>query len=238
MTTTSLEKRACEQLPMSMSGKRFKMVIAEQETLFLQGLQAMLDTEGWIDVVGTATTGTELLVTVRNEKPDIVLTNLALPTLNGIDVSRSITNENPESPDVLLVGDRTMIHHIPEAFEAGASGFILKSASKSDLCRAIEQVLLGNVYVCPEASEIFTKNYLQSARMGDSKRAGNALSLRELELVHLLGEGLSFKEISESMLISTSTVEAHTRNTKAKLGMTKTRELVTYAVRRMVMNQE
>lgn len=238
MTTTSLEKWACEQLPMSVSGKRFKMVIAEQETLFLQGLQAMLDTEGWIDVVGTATTGTELLVTVRNEKPDIVLTNLAFPTVNGIDVSRSITNENPESPDVLLVGDKTMIHHIPEAFEAGASGFILKSASKSVLCTAIEQVLLGNVYVCPEASEIFTKNFLQPARMLSPMRAGNALCLRELELVHLLGEGRSFKEISESMLISTSTVEAHTRNTKAKLGMTKTRELVTYAVRRMVMNQE
>lgn len=219
MTTTSLGKRACEQLPMSLGDKRFKMVIAEQETLFLQGLQAMLNTEGWIDVVGTATTGTELLATVRIEKPDIVLTNLALPTVNGIEISRSITNESPESPDVLLVGDKSMIHHIPEAFEAGASGFILKSASKSDLCKAIEQVLMGNVYVCPEASEIFTKNYLQSARMGDSKRAGNALSLRELELVQLLGEGLSFKEISESMLISTSTVNFHLRNLYQKLGV-------------------
>ena len=238
MTTTSLGKLSCRQLPSSVVGKQFRMVIAESETLFLHGIQAMLESEGWIDVIGTAATGTELLSLVRSENPDIVLTNLALPSINGIDAARAITNENPESPDFLLVGDKSMIHHIPEAFEAGATGFILKSASKSDLCKAIEQVLMGNVYVCPEASEIFTKNYLQSARMGDSKRAGNALSMREMELVQLLGEGLSFKEISESMLISTSTVEAHTRNTKAKLGMTKTRELVTYAVRKTMMNQE
>ena len=238
MTTTSPNQRECGQPPMFVGGKRFRVVIAEQETLFLQGLEAILESERWLEVVGTASTGAKLLATVRNESPDIVLTNLALPAANGIDVSRSITNASPESPDVLLMGDRSMIHHIPEAFEAGASGFILKSASKCDLCKAIEQVLLGNVYICPEASELLTKNYLQSARMGDSKRAGNVLSLRELELVQLLGEGLSFKEISTSMLISSSTVEAHTRNIKAKLGMTKARELVTYAVRRMVMNQE
>jgi DNA-binding NarL/FixJ family response regulator len=214
MTTISLDKRASEQLIMSAGSKQFRMVIAEQETLFLQGLQAMLETEGWVEVVGTASSGTDLLATVRSKKPDIVLTNLALPTVNGIDVSRAITNEYPESPDVLLIGDKSMIHHVPAAFEAGASGFILKSASKADLCNAIEQVLLGNVYVCPEASELFTKNYLQSARLLSPMRAGNALSLRELELVQLLGEGLIFKEISEAMLISTSTVEAPTRYIK------------------------
>lgn len=208
---------------------RIRVIIADDHTIVRSGLRLLLEAEPDINVIGEALDGREALELIEKHQPDVVLMDIAMPGMDGMKATLQIKSRWPQVQVLVLTMHRSDEYFF-EMLKAGASGYVLKGAETSDLIHAIRVVGRGEVFLYPTIAQMLVKDYLQFVQWGEG--AGTSLSPREKEILRLMGEGYSTKEIAEKLVVSQSTVHSHRSNLMSKLGLGNRRELIQYARRR------
>lgn len=195
---------------------RVRLLLADDHALVAAGLRKLLEPE--FDVVGTVSDGRALVAAAGRLRPDVILLDISLPLLNGIDAARAIKRASPEVK-IVFVTMHADPNYVDEAFRAGGSGYVLKRSAASELVTAIGEVLAGRNYITP----------LVTAQPAPGRRTGE-LTARQREVLRLVAEGRSTKEIAGILKISIKTVEFHKSGIMQKLSMHSTAELTKYAI--------
>ncbi|MBE4579986.1 response regulator [Vibrio navarrensis] len=200
-----------------------RIVIVDDHQVVLDGFIARLEIEPEIEVVGTASNGLEALDAVRRHKPDVVLMDISMPIMNGIEATRLIKEELPESK-VLMLTMQDNREYIMKVMQEGAVGYMLKEISAEKMVQAIKTVNQGSTYFCESVTQtLFTQEIVPAAQRA------NPLSRREEAVLKLVAQGHSSKKIATLLDISYRTVETHRHNIKHKLDLHSTAELAKYA---------
>lgn len=203
-----------------------RVLIADDHTIVRTGVRQLLEAKPDIKVVGEARDGAETLALVETLRPDIVLMDIAMPAMDGLEATRSIKERWPSTAVLVL----TMLHQDEYFFEmlkAGASGYVLKVAGASELIDAIRVVHEGKVYLNPMMAQRLVQDYLN--RADGSSEPEPLLSPREKEILQLLAAGYTNQEIANKLVLSPSTVYSHRSNILHKLGLNTRHELIQYA---------
>jgi DNA-binding NarL/FixJ family response regulator len=211
-----------------MEGKK-KVLIAEDHKLFREGLKALLSASDEFEIVGEAADGLEAIRCARKFKPELILLDLSMPKLSGISAIAELKNQFPEMK-ILAVTIHQDDQYVLETFSAGADGYCLKDAGRNELMVAIESVLAGKRYISPSVSENVMEGYLEGRKKLKSKTTWDTITLREREVLKLLGEGYQNKEIADTLHISVKTVEKHRANIMNKLDLHNAAALTAYAI--------
>jgi DNA-binding NarL/FixJ family response regulator len=207
-----------------------RVMIADDHLIMREGLRALLESHEGIEVIGEATNGQEAIDQVAALKPDIVLLDISMPVMNGLEATRAIKKASPEVKILIL----TM--HEGEAYffnilEAGASGYFIKGGSASDLVTALQVVDNGNVFLYPSMAKKLLVDYLQRADAGIDRENLNGLTPREQEVLKLVAEGYNNQEIGTQLSLSPATVQTHRSNIMGKLNLHRRTELTKYAIK-------
>ena len=201
------------------------ILLADDHPIVRQGLKLLLEREGFT-VVGEASDGREAVGLAQALCPDIALLDFTMPLLNGIDAGRAILQTAPKTKLVLLTM-HAEDHHVLEALRAGFKGYVLKTKAAEELVQAIQEVSRGKLYLTPGVSEVVVHAYLAKSELPPEP-----LSLREREVLQLIAEGKTTKEVAVVLGVSAKTVESHRTRMMAKLNIHETASLVRYAIRR------
>lgn len=209
---------------------RLRILVADDHDVIRQGVISLIKAHlGW-EVCAEASDGRGAVDKARELKPDIVIIDIGMPLLNGLDATRQILKDNPRVRVLILTladGDRV----VREAFEAGAQGFVLKSDASSDLVAAIHALGHGNTFFTARVSKIVLSGYLEHVQSTKSERTLPTLTPREREVIQLVAEGESSKQVASRLGISPKTAETHRNNVMQKLNLHSMVELVLFAVR-------
>jgi DNA-binding NarL/FixJ family response regulator len=206
---------------------KLRVVLVDDHELMRQGLRSILEREEEVEVVGEAASGREALELARTLAPDVVIMDVAMQDLNGIETTRQIRAECPRVK-VLALSSHSDARYVTAMLDAGASGYVLKANAYDDLRRALDAARRGRSYLCADVTDAV----VGAARHGaGSARTRAPLSAREREVLQLLAEGLSSPEISQRLYVATSTIETHRRNIARKLGIHSVADLTKYAIR-------
>jgi DNA-binding NarL/FixJ family response regulator len=210
--------------------KKLRILIADDHEMVRQGLRAVLENHpGW-EVCGEAADGREALARTRQLKPDVVVMDISMPQLNGLEATRQITRAHPSTHVVVLtVHDSEVL--VRRVLEAGARGYVLKSDAGRDVVAAIESLAANKPFFTTAVSELLLQTFLKACETGEQPGAPEPLTPREREIVQLLAEGKSNKEAGAVLGISVRTVEAHRAHIMQKLDLQSFSELVHYAMR-------
>jgi two-component system, NarL family, response regulator NreC len=213
---------------------KIRLLLVDDHQVVRSGLRMLLASENDVEIVGEAGTAREALEAVRQLKPTVVLMDIGLPDLSGIDATREIKRTNPEVAVVALT-----IHEDEEYFfkmlEVGAGGYVPKRAAPEELLTAIRAAAVGEVYLYPSMAKLLVKDYLSQDRSNDAASTLDGLTDREQEVLRYLAEGASNEEIASSLVISIKTVARHRENIMQKLGLHSRAELVRYAIRKGII---
>jgi two-component system, NarL family, response regulator NreC len=211
-----------------------RMVLADDHTLFRQGLRRVLEEQAGWQVVAEASDGAEAVRLALEHEPQIVILDIAMPRLNGVEATRQIVRRLPDVR-VLVVSMYSDDLYITQALQAGAHGFILKDSADVDLVRAVRDLADGKSYFSPAVTRVVLNDYVRHlADRGVTDRF-DALSEREREVFQLIAEGHSNKDIAEILHVSPGTVETHRARIMDKLDVHSAAEIVLYAVRKGVI---
>jgi DNA-binding NarL/FixJ family response regulator len=208
--------------------KDLRVVIADDHRLFLLGLRQFLGKQPGISVVGEAVTGLAAVAAAARQRPDILLLDISMPELNGIEAARRIQAETPETRVIVLSmhADR---RYVAEALRAGARGYLLKSSAPEEVLAAIRRVAAGEFYLAQGVEQVVAA-FVQSSGPGNDSPFG-VLSSREREVLQLLAEGKSTRQIGDLLNVSAKTVETHRQHIMDKLQLRTVAELTRYAIR-------
>jgi DNA-binding NarL/FixJ family response regulator len=201
-----------------------RVVLADDHALVRQGLKALLEREGF-QVVGEASDGQELIRLVPSVHPDVAIVDISMPILNGIDAARELQKSSQRTKTILLTR-HDEDQYVTEALRAGVKGYVLKSQVATDLVRAIQDVCRGGIYLSPSISRTVVEAFLSKAELPT-----DPLTSRERQVLQLVGEGKSTKEVATLLGISTKTAESHRSRLMHKLDIHETASLVRYAIR-------
>lgn len=206
--------------------KKIKIIIADDHTMFLQGIVSLLETEENISIVGKATNGIEVFQIIENSIPDIILLDISMPQMDGIEVTKIIKQKFP-SVKILIVSTHSNVQMIAKLIRMGVDGYLLKNAEKQELLLAIETIQNGTTYFCKEVEE---KNDDNNSKIKNETLQITELSGREKEILALIAQEFTGSEIAEKTFISLNTVNTHRRNLISKLNVKNTAGLVKYAI--------
>ena len=213
-----------------------RIVIADDHQIVRQGLQSLIKNENDLEVVGVADNGRRALQMARRLKPDVVIMDIAMPELNGIDAARQIVNEVP-GVKIIALSMHSDRHFVEEMLRAGVMGYLLKESAFEELIKAVRVVCAGKKYLSPDVTEIVLRDFLAPPG-GKGAETERGLTLREREVLQLIAEGRATKEIAERLHISVKTIETHRRNIMDKLNLHTVAELTKYAVRHGITSIE
>ena len=202
-----------------------RVLLADDHTLVLEGFRKLLEEE--FELVGTVEDGRALLTTAPTLQPDVVLLDIAMPSLNGIEAARQLKKLMPEVK-IIFVTMHADSAYVTEGFRAGASGYLLKRSAAAELAQAIQAVLRGQHYVTPLITSDLVRALIDSPPEHQSRPA--ALTPRQREVLQLVAEGHSLKEIANTLKISVKTVEFHKAQIMEQLNLHTTAELTKYAI--------
>jgi DNA-binding NarL/FixJ family response regulator len=213
--------------------KKPRLVLADDHTILVEGLKALLALE--FDVVATAGDGRAVLEAAKEYQPDIILLDISMPGLNGIEAARRLKESNPEAKLIILTmhGDLSFVR---AAFEAGASGYVLKQSAATELVTALREVDTGRRYISSLILERLGTETLAFLRR--PAKLSDDLTTRQREVLQLLAEGRVRKEIAEILGVSVKTVEYHKQKITEKLGIHTDAELTAYAIRHGIASAE
>lgn len=209
-----------------------RILIADDHEIVRHGLRRLLEAQpGW-QVCGEAANGREAVAKARDLKPEVAVLDFGMPELNGAEAARQILKESPRT-EVLVLTMHDAEHLVREVAAAGARGYVLKSDASRDLVAAVQALLAHKIFLSPGVSKLVVEGYLRGAEI---ETPADRLTPREREIVQLVAEGKSNKEISTSLNISIKTVEAHRSSLMHKLKLSSISELVHYAIRNKIVD--
>ena len=204
-----------------------KILLADDHTLVRRGIRALLETQADMEVVGEAAMGTEAVALARALAPDVVLMDIGMPELDGLQATAQIKHTLP-NVNVLLLTIHDDANYLFRACSVGAAGYILKGAEVAELMMALQAVQRGEVYLQPAVAKLLVGDYL---KRGDaSQKQIEELTPRQREILALIAEGLTNQQIADKLVLSPFTVATHRQNVMEKLGLHNRVELVRYAI--------
>ena len=214
---------------------KHKVIIAEDHTILREGLRSLLSNRNNLQVIGEAGDGREAVRIVDQLLPDILLIDLSMPKLNGMEAIREIKSRHPEIKIIVLTVHKSD-EYILASLDAGANGYILKDASQNELILAIEYVMAGKVFLSPSISGKVVAAYLENNKQKKKTSAWDNLTTREKEILKLVAEGNKNRAIAEHLCISPKTVEKHRSNLMRKLGLRNASSLTAYAIEKGIVS--
>jgi len=214
---------------------KIRVLVVDDHTIIRDGICALLALTGDIEVIGEATNGSEALRMVKEFNPDVVIMDIAMPVMGGLEATRRIHKESPRTRILVLTQHDDKEYVLP-VIESGASGFVSKAAASSELVSAIRAVYRGDSYLTPTVAKLLVVNYQRAAGKQTTQDPYDQLTERERDVLKLLVEGHSTKEIADILVITPKTVEGHKTNLMAKLGIHNRIELVKYALRKGIIS--
>ncbi len=212
--------------------KPFNILLADDHVMFRRGVRRIIQSIGDVEVVGEASDGFELLELLKKTAPDLIVLDISMPNLRGLEATREIKIINPGVKVLILTmhKDREYLYH---AFSAGAEGYLLKEDADSELISAIDTLRKGGTYISPLLSPQLADLFMEKAQPARKPGPpGESLTIREREIIKLIAEGKSSKEIGGLLFISSRTVQHHRANIMRKLNIRKTADLVKYAIQK------
>ena len=212
------------------------IVLGEDHHVVRQGLRTLLEAEPDFSVVGEAADGLEVVALVERQRPDVLIVDLAMPRLGGLEVTRQVRKRVPRTR-VVVLSMHVNEAYVIEALQHGAAGYVAKSANFAELVTAVREVMAGRRYLSPPLSDRAVEAYVEKSRSG-SLDVYETLTSREREVLHLAAEGQTSPEIAVRLAIGPRTVETHRANLMKKLGLRGQAELTRYAVRRGILPAE
>jgi len=212
-----------------------RVVIAEDHTILREGLRALLSLQDEIEVVGEAGDGREAVRVVDEHVPDLLLIDLSMPKLNGMEAISEIKSRHPQIKIIVLTVHKSD-EYIVASLDAGADAYILKDASQSELLLAIEYVMRGKMFLSPSISDKVVDAYLEKKKNKKVKSVMDVLTSREKEILKLIAEGFKNKDIADHLCISSKTVEKHRSNLMQKLDLRNTASLTAYAIEKRIIS--
>jgi len=211
--------------------KRIRILLADDHTIMRRGLRLLLERQPGFEVVGEAADGRQAAERAEETKPDVVMLDIAMPNMSGIEAAQRIRALLPQVAIVIL-SMHSDEGYVLRALKAGARGYLLKDSAESDLIEAIKAVSEGKAFFSPEISKILVEDYVRDMKKRGAEDSYELLTSREREILQLLAEGKSNKDIANLLNLSLYTVETHRRNLQDKLNLHSLAELILYAVRK------
>ena len=205
-----------------------RVLVVDDHPMWRDGVRADLEASGKAEVVGEAADGGEAIDAAREVMPDVILMDLQLPRVSGVDATRAIIDESPHTK-ILVLSASAEEADVLEAVKAGASGYLLKSSSSEDVIDAVLRVRTGEPVFTPSLAGLVLSEF---RRIATSEPHEPELTTRENEVLKLVAKGYTYKEIGENLFISTKTVQNHVQNILTKLQLKKRYELMRYAIQR------
>lgn len=205
-----------------------RILIADDHKIFREGLRTLLQNRGDIEVIGEADNGRTVVALAAELRPDVIIMDVAMPDLNGVEATRQISGGRVAAK-VLALSMHSDSRFVTRMLQAGAQGYLLKDCAFEELAQAIDTIVGNGVYLSPGVTGVVVRDYVQHLAEGDSGIA--ALSPREREVLQLVAEGLTTKDIAGKLHISVKTVETHRKQIMDKLEIRSVAELTKYAVR-------
>jgi DNA-binding NarL/FixJ family response regulator len=210
--------------------KRITVLLADDHMVVREGLRSLLEAETDMEVVGEAATGRQAVVLAKKNNPDVVIMDIAMPLLNGLEATRQIREALPDVK-VIILSAYSEDAYVERVIELGAAGYLIKQTSSHFLSEAIREVQKGNTFFSPDIARRLKKQHQTSLdRMGRAKKKVLHLSSREVEVLQLIAEGKANKQIADELGISTKTVEKHRDHLMQKLDIHNTASLTRYAI--------
>ena len=213
---------------------KIRVLLADDHTILRDGIRALLDDQDDMEVVGEAEDGQSTVKMVAHLQPDVVVMDIAMPLLNGLEATRQIQRDYPQVK-VLILTMHENEEYIRQVLAAGALGYVLKDAAARDLLGAIRAVNRGEAVLSPAITRLVIEDYL---RWGDIRPedATNGLTSREREVLQLIAEGYTNKEIAEILCLSVKTIQSHRTNLMSKLDLHDRGELIKYAIQKKIID--
>ena len=212
-----------------------RILLADDHNIMRRGLRLLLERQAGFEVVAEAADGREAAERAEATRPDVVVLDIAMPNMSGIEAAQRIRAVLPQAAIVIL-SMHSDESYVLRALKAGAKGYLLKDSAESDLIEAIKAVSEGKAFFSPEISKILVEDYVRDMRKRGAEDSYELLTAREREILHLLAEGKSNKDIATLLDLSLYTVETHRRNLQDKLNLHSLAELILYAVRKGVIS--
>ena len=215
--------------------KKLRVLLADDHIVMRSGLRALLDRQPNLEVVGECENGRETVELAGSLRPDVVVMDVGMPGLNGIEATRTIVDQH-SSPAVVILSMHADESYVMRALKAGARGYLLKDSAAADLIGAIQAVSQGKSFFSPKVSRILAEDYVRVLKQKGDVDTYDLLTSREREILQLLAEGRSNKEVATALNISPYTVETHRSHILQKLNLHTPAELVLYAVRKGIIS--
>lgn len=212
------------------------IVLAEDHHIVRQGLHILLQAERNFSIIGETGDGLEAVQLVERLQPDVLVLDLMMPSLNGLEVTRQVTKRSPQTR-IIILSMHANEAYVREALRNGAAGYVLKESSAADLVQAVREAIAGRRYLSPPLSERAIDAYIQKAEAA-TLDVYDTLTTREREVLHLVAEGNTIGTIASRLFISPRTVETHRTNLMRKLSLRSSAELVRYALQRGLLPLE
>lgn len=214
--------------------EKIKIILVDDHRIFRDGLKSLLSEVDFIDVIGEASGGKELLEILKTLKPDLLIVDISMKDMSGIEVSKHIVTNYPDIK-IMILSMHTNEEFVINAVKAGVNGYLSKDASKEELLEAIKITNQGGECYSKLVSDSFLKSYVKKYKTEHNLLENKTLTQRELEILKLASGGLSNKEIADKLFISIKTVDCHKNNIVQKLKLKNTAEMVLYAVKNKII---
>jgi len=215
--------------------RKIRIVLADDHKLMRSGLRVLLEQQPDLTVVGEASDGREAVALVASQRPDVLVMDIGMPSLNGIEAAAQVTKGNPEAAIVML-SMHSDESYVLRALKAGAKGYLLKDSAEADLIRAVRAVAEGKSFFSPAVSRVLLDDYVRKLNRSGTEDPYELLTPREREVLQLVAEGKSSKEVAQLRNLSVYTVETHRSNIMEKLNLHGVPELILYAVRKGIIS--
>jgi two-component system, NarL family, response regulator NreC len=215
--------------------KKIRILLADDHTVVRKGLRLLLESQPGFDVIADACDGRETVALAEQHLPDVVVLDVAMPILNGIEAARQISSKFP-STAIVFLSMHSDEGYVLKALKSGARAYLLKDSAEQDLIAAIKAVCEGKAFFSPAITKMLVEDYVRQMRARDVEDSYELLTTREREVLQLLAEGKSNKDIASLLSLSLYTVETHRSNIFQKLNLHSSAELILYAIRKGVIS--
>lgn len=217
--------------------KAIKVLVVDDHTIVRQGLTRLLEEQAGIKVVGEAVNGRKAIDLAKDLNPDVIVMDIAMPRMNGIEAAKRIRKHLPKTK-ILILSMYSHEHYIHELLETGVSGYLLKDSSGRDIIRAIQAAMKNETYLSPSISKVLVESYRSPRKVSSQAERYKLLSNREREVFQLIAEGHSTRQVADMLCVSISTIKSHRVKIMDKLEVDTSVKLVRFAIQLGLVDPE